>query len=147
MADKGNRLVPGGQHPLRHGLAFLVSGGTAFTVDALVLELLTVLLGVHPIAARLVAISLAMVAGWLMHRTFTFAVATPPSVAEFLRYAGVAWAAAALNYGVFVLILLARPDTEPLVALVVASAVAMIFSYLGMRFAAFRLHGGADGQN
>src|SRR5258707_1076848 len=137
MADKPNRLAPGGQHPVRHGLGFLVSGGTAFAVDALVLELLTILLDVHPIAARLVAISLAMVAGWLMHRTFTFAVPTPPTVAEFVRYAGVAWTAAALNYGLFVLILLASPGTEPLVALVVSSAAAMIFAYLGMRFGAF----------
>ena len=37
-----------------------------------------------------------MVAGWLMHRTFTFAVATPPNVAEFVSYAGVAWTAAAV---------------------------------------------------
>src|SRR3981189_1317030 len=115
MADKPNRLAPGGQHPVRHGLGFLVSGGTPFAVDALVLELLTVLLGINPIAARLVAISLAMVAGWLMHRTFTFAVPTPPSVAEFLRYAGVAWTAAAVNYTVFVLIVLLRPHVEPLV--------------------------------
>ena len=141
MADRGNRLAPGGQHPIRHGLGFLVSGGTAFAVDALVLELLTALLGLHPIAARLVAISLAMVAGWLMHRTLTFAVPTPPSVAEFLRYAGVAWTAAALNYGLFVAILLVRPGTEPLAALVVSSAAAMIFAYLGMRFATFRQRG------
>src|ERR1700716_527926 len=100
MADKPNRRAPGGQHPVRHGLGFLVSGGTAFAVDA-----------------RAVAISLAMVAGWLMPRTFTFAVPAPPSVAEFLRYAGVAWTAAALNYGLFVAILLMRPGTEPLVAL------------------------------
>jgi putative flippase GtrA len=144
MADRGNRIVPGGQHPVRHGLGFLVSGGTAFAVDALVLALLTVLLGLHPIAARLVAISLAMVAGWLMHRTFTFSVPAPPSVTEFVRYAGIAWASAALNYALFVLILLARPVTEPLAALVVASAAAMTFAYLGMRFAAFRQRGGRD---
>ena len=144
MAGDGDRRAPGTQHPLRHWLGFLVSGGTAFAVDALVLELLTALLGVDPIAARLVAISLAMVAGWLMHRTLTFAVPTPPSVSEFLRYAGVAWAAAAVNYGLFVLTLLARPGTEPLAALVVATFASMIFAYLGMRFAAFR-HGGSDG--
>ena len=144
MADKPNQRAPGGQHPIRHGLGFLVSGGTAFAVDALVLWLLTTLLGFTPIAARLVAISLAMVAGWLMHRTFTFAVPTPPSVAEFLRYAGVAWTAAALNYGVFVLVILARPHTQPLAALVVSSAAAMVFAYLGMRFAAFRRHEGAE---
>jgi putative flippase GtrA len=138
MMDGPNRSAPGGQHPLRHGMGFLISGGTAFAVDALVLELLTLLLGVNPIAARLVAISLAMVAGWLMHRTFTFAVPTPPSAAEFLRYAGVAWTAAAVNYAVFVLIVLLRPQTEPLVALVVSSAVAMMVAYFGMRFGAFR---------
>jgi putative flippase GtrA len=138
MMDGPNRSAPGGQHPLRHGMGFLISGGTAFAVDALVLELLTLLLGINPIAARLVAISLAMVAGWLMHRTFTFAVPTPPSAAEFLRYAGVAWTAAAVNYAAFVLIVLRRPQTEPLVALVVSSAVAMIVAYFGMRFGAFR---------
>jgi putative flippase GtrA len=129
---------PGAQHPVRHGLAFLVSGGTAFLVDALVLTLLTAVVGLHPILARVAAIALAMVAGWLMHRTFTFRVAARPSLPEFLRYAGVAWTAAAVNYGVFVLIVLAFAGIEPLVALVVSSAVAMAFAYIGMRFAAFR---------
>ena len=135
---KVNRSAPGAQHPVRHGLGFLVSGGTAFAVDALVLQLLTRVVGLHPIAARLAAISLAMVVAWLMHRTFTFVVTARPSVPEFLRYAGVAWTAAALNYGVFVLIILAYPPIEPLVALLVSSAVAMVFAYFGMRFAAFR---------
>jgi putative flippase GtrA len=116
----------------------LISGGVAFTVDAIVLELLTTVAGLHPIAARLVAISLAMVAGWLMHRWLTFAVPTPPSLLEFLRYAGVAWTAAALNYALFVLIVVMRPATPLFVALVISSVAAMIFSYLGMRFAAFR---------
>lgn len=137
MADRGTQWTPAGQHPLRHGLAFLLSGGTAFAVDATVLELLTALWGVPAIAARVAAIALAMVAGWLMHRTFTFAVATPPSLAEFVRYAGVAWAAAAVNYAVFVLVLLARPGTHPLVGVVVSSITAMVLAYVGMRFGAF----------
>lgn len=126
------------QHPLHHGLGFLVSGAAAFCVDALVLELLTAVAGLHAIPARLAAISLAMVAGWLMHRTLTFAVRTPPSLLEFLRYAGVAWTAAAVNYAAFVLIVLAHPAIEPLAALVVSSLLAMIFAYLGMRFGTFR---------
>jgi putative flippase GtrA len=130
--------APGAQHPVRHGLAFLVSGATAFLVDALVLKALTALAGLHPILARIAAIALAMVAGWLMHRTFTFRVRARPSLAEFLRYAGVAWTAAAVNYGVFVLIVLAFAGIEPLVALLVSSAAAMAFAYIGMRFAAFR---------
>jgi putative flippase GtrA len=134
--------APDGQHPVRHWLAFLASGGTAFAVDAFVLVLLTALLGINPIAARLAAISLAMVAGWLMHRTFTFAVPGPPTVAEFIRYASVAWTASALNYGVFAAILLVLPATQPLAALVVSSVAAMAFAYLGMRFGAFRHRGG-----
>jgi len=141
MADRGTQWTPAGQHPLRHGLAFVLSGGTAFAVDATVLQGLTALLGVPAIAARVAAIALAMVAGWLMHRTFTFVVATRPSVAEFVRYAGVAWAAAAVNYAVFVLILLARPGTHPLVGLVVSSIAAMVLAYLGMRFGAFHRSG------
>jgi len=138
MADKLGRLTPDGQHPLHHGLAFLVSGCTAFAVDATVLTLLVALLGLHPIAARLFAISLALIAGWLMHRTFTFRTPTRPSAAEFLRYAGVAWTSSAINYALFVLIVLMRPLTEPLVALLIASAAAMVFAYFGMRFLAFR---------
>lgn len=144
MIGRGSRIVPAGLSPLRHGLGFFASGGIAFSVDALILKLLTAVFGVHPIVARLAAISIAMVAGWLAHRTFTFAVRARPSLAEFLRYAGVAWSAAAVNYGLFVLIILLRPTTEPLVALVVSSAGAMTFSYLGMRFAAFRERAGAS---
>jgi putative flippase GtrA len=144
MLDKLKELTPDGQQPLRHVLAFVISGGTAFAVDALTLQVLTAWIGAHPIAARLLAISLAMVAGWLMHRTFTFRTGLPPTVAEFLRYAGVAWSSAVVNYAVFVFVLLARPATEPLIALVVSSVAAMIFAYFGMRFGAFRPPRGRD---
>jgi putative flippase GtrA len=58
-----------------------------------------------------------------------------------MRYAGLQSAVSLfVNYGVFVLVLLVRPQTEEIVAMVVSSAVAMVFSYFGMRYAAFR-HG------
>jgi putative flippase GtrA len=139
MTGEDNRPVPyARRYPLRHGLGFLVSGGVAFIVDALLLWLLTSLAGLHPIPARLVAIACAMVAGWLMHRTLTFAVRLPPSVPEFLRYAGVQWTVAAVNYALFVIVVLARPEIAPLLALVVATVVSVIISYLGLRFGVFR---------
>jgi putative flippase GtrA len=125
---------------LRHWLGFLSSGGLAFTVDGIVLKALTLLLGWHPIIARLFAISLAMLVGWLAHRTFTFALRVPPSLGEFLRYAAVGWTAAAVNYAVFVLVLLVWPKAEPLAALLLSSLAATLFAYLGMRYAAFRVH-------
>jgi len=135
-------LAPGGQDPIRHGLGFLFSGTLAFLIDASILQLLTAVFSIHPILARLVSISGAMVVAWLAHRRFTFRLEVPPTFLEFVRYAVVGWAAAAINYGIFAAIMLARPITVPFFALVTSSLVAMVFSYLGMRFAAFRQHGG-----
>ena len=133
--SKWHRLAP---HPLRHSAAFVICGLVAFSCDALVLKLLVALAHWHPIVARLAAIAVAMVVGWLCHRTFTFALTTPPTLREFLRYVTVGWLVAAINYTSFAALMLARPAMEPLVALVAASALAMVFAYLGMRFAAFR---------
>jgi putative flippase GtrA len=126
---------------LRHGLGFLVSGSLAFITDALVLEFLTNSVGLEPIVARLGSISVAMVVGWLSHRRLTFALSTAPSLGEFVRYAAVAWFSAGFNYAVFVALMLVWPDTQPFVALVIASLAAMVVSYIGMRFGAFRVHG------
>ncbi len=125
---------------LKHGLGFFVSGCLAFITDALVLELLTTLFGLAPIFARIGSISIAMVVGWLSHRRLTFAIAAAPSLPEFGRYAAVAWFSAGVNYLVFATILLLLPQTSPFAALFVASAVAMFVSYVGMRYAAFRVH-------
>ena len=124
MANKWSTAAPGAQHPVRHGLAFLFSGGLAFLIDAIILKLLTAVFGIHPILARLVAISIAMVAGWLSHRRFTFGLTAPPSFPEFVRYAAVQWTVAAINYGIFVGIVLLRPAIEPLYALFISSLVA-----------------------
>jgi putative flippase GtrA len=145
MNGRWDNLTPGDQHPLRHGFAFLICGTIAFTLDGLMLKLLVVFGGLNPIVARLGAIAVAMVAGWLAHRTFTFALTTPPTLAEFLRYIAVGWVVSAINYGVFVAIMLARPTLEPLFALVASSGIAMVFAYVGMRFAAFQAPAG-DGR-
>lgn len=125
----------------RHGGGFLASGMIALSVDAAMLHLLTRSAGLDPFSARLLAICMAMIAGWLAHRRFTFAVATSPSLAEFLRYAAVAWSAAAINYAIYALILVVRADVPPLAALVGATIVSMCVSYLGMRFGVFAREG------
>jgi putative flippase GtrA len=139
--NRWSRAAPGAQHPLRHGLAFLLSGSFAFLIDAGLLKLLIALLGFHPIVARLVSISFALVAGWLSHRRFTFRLTTPPTLMEFVRYVGVQSTVALLNYGIYVAVILLSPGIEPLLALVISSGVAMFFSYFGIRFGAFRQSG------
>jgi putative flippase GtrA len=140
MTSKWSTAAPGAQHPLRHGLAFVLSGTLAFVVDAGILQILTTVCGLHPILARLVSMICAQVTGWLSHRRFTFRLTTPPTLAELLRYVGVQSTVALLNYGIFVLILVLWPTTQPVLALFAASGIAMFFSYFGIRFAAFR-HG------
>ncbi len=122
----------------KHWLGFLISGAIAFAVDGATMKLLTHFFGMPILASRLIGITLAMVAGWLAHRHLTFRLATPPSITEFVKYAGVAWTAAAINYVCFAGILFVWPALEPLIALLASSAVAMGAAYLGMRFAAFR---------
>lgn len=123
---------------LEHTPGFVLSGCIALAVDAAVLTLLTRVFGLGPLLARLLAIACAMVAGWRAHRRLTFNVQQPPSFLEFLSYAAVAWFSAGVNYAVFAAILIARPETAPLAALVAASLVAMTVSYLGMRFGVFK---------
>lgn len=121
----------------RHWGGFLVSGGTAFVVDA-ALTLTLTYAGLNAFIARLIAIMVAMVVAWLMHRRFTFAVKAPPSMREFMKFAAVAWSANALNYGIYAVLLLVWPALWPLAAMVVSTAVAMVFSYLGFRLGVFR---------
>ena len=122
----------------RHWGGFILSGGTAFLVDAGLTTALIRFAHLDAFSARLLGIAVALVVAWLMHRRITFNVAAAPSWKEFRRFAAVAWSANALNYSVYALILLYRPATLPFAALVVATAIAMVFSYLGFRLGVFR---------
>ena len=122
-----------------------VLGRLAFLVDAAVLKAADRRVRYAPDRSRAsFAISVAMVVGWLAHRRFTFRLVDSSELrASSCVMLLCGWAAAAINYGLFVAIVLARPGIEPLLALFLSSLVAMVFSYLGMRFAAFREHGGS----
>jgi putative flippase GtrA len=127
--------------PLRHYGGFVLAGGLALTTDGSILELL-MHFGWNPLVARPISIAVAMVVSWLINRRVTFGVAEPPSLSEFGRFAAVSWTAQAVNYTVFSAIMLAVKSTPALIALVIASLVAMFFSYLGFRHAVFaRLRG------
>jgi putative flippase GtrA len=122
----------------RHWGGFFFSGGTAFIVDASVTTGLHDLVGLDPFSSRLFGIACGLVVAWLLHRQLTFAVSTPPTFREFGRFASVAMSANIVNYGIYALILLVRPETLPLVALVMSTAIAMVVSYLGFRLRVFR---------
>lgn len=122
--------------PLRHYGGFVLAGLSALTTDGLILQSLTSL-GWDPLVARLVAIAVAMVVSWLINRSVTFAMKGRPSLKEYARFAAVSWSAQVVNYLVFGIIILARPQTHVLLALLFASLVAMFVSYFGYRYGVF----------
>lgn len=132
-------LWPGhGVGRIRHYGGFVLAGLLAFAADAAILEGLTRGADVSPYIARVVGISVGMIVSWLVNRTVTFAVHAHPSIGEFLHFAAVSWMAQLVNYLVFAGILVAVSGTLPFVALVIASAVSMLFSYSGFRYAVFK---------
>jgi putative flippase GtrA len=126
---------------VEHGVGFVASGALAFLVDMGVLSALTRGLGVSPFVARPIGIVLAMCVGWMAHRRLTFAVQASPTLAEFAKYVGVAWLAAAINYGLFSLGLWILPTQAPEFMLVASSLGAMTVSYIGMRYGVFAQRG------
>ena len=136
--DNDARDPAAGMSLHRHGLGFLTAGLLAFATDALVLEAGVRHFGLSPLLARIAAIAVAMLVGWLAHRRLTFAILTKPTAIEFARYVLAGAMAAFINYVLFALLLLTLPAMHRLIALVVASASAMVFSYVAMRYAVFR---------
>lgn len=133
MPDAVRRRAPS---RFRHYGGFVLAGLLALSADGLVLGTL-MHAGWHPLAARPLAIAIAMIVSWLVNRRITFAVPGRPSWREYTRFAAVAWSSQALNYVVFGVILIARPAASPLLALVFASIVAMFVSYFGYRYGVF----------
>jgi len=122
----------------RHWGGFLVSGGTAAVIDAGITSGLVHGVGLDPFSARIVSILIAMVAAWFLHRRLTFNVAAAPSLREFGRFATVAASANLLNYAIYAAILLAWPGTLPALAVIIATGIAAVFSYVGFRLGVFR---------
>ena len=67
-------------------LRFVVVGATGFLVDAGVLWLFLTFTPVGPLAARIVAIAVAMTTTWLLNRHFTFGASKRSMVSEGFRY-------------------------------------------------------------
>lgn len=122
----------------QQGAGFVASGILAFSTDAAVLFLLTRLLGVDPFSARVVAIALAIIVAYFAHRRLTFKVSEAPTFAQFLKFASVGAGVSVLNYLIYAALLLAFATITPLLALTIASAIAMVASYLGYRYGVFQ---------
>lgn len=110
---------------------FIVAGGIGFVADAAALWLVLATTPLGPFAARIISIGFALSVTWLINRHLTFSPSSRGVAQEGARYGGVGIATSLVNYLVYCAMLCALPMVPPLVALAVASLVAMALSFLG----------------
>ncbi|OOZ36950.1 hypothetical protein BOW51_04770 [Solemya velesiana gill symbiont] len=122
-------------------LRFCYVGAAGFITDATILMLLVYQFGSSLVTARLISFSIALTVTWLLNRHFTFyEKKSPEEFNEWLRYAIINGIGGAINLGTyfFVISLELNLITHPFIALVISSAVALIFNYWGSRLIVFR---------
>jgi putative flippase GtrA len=112
-------------------LRFALVGGVGFLVDAGLLIVLHYRLGLDPFSGRAASIIVAALTTWRLNRALTFGASPRSATVEGMRYGLVAGAAAGLNYAVYTAALLVLPDLPPVAAAILATLVAMGFSYAG----------------
>ena len=121
-------------------LRFALVGGAGFLVDAGLLAFIHNGLGLDPFSARVLSIAAAALATWRLNRSVTFAASPDRQIVEGLRYGLVAALAAGMNYALYATALLMWPGLPPVLAVVIATILAMGFSYAG--YSRFVFQGG-----
>lgn len=111
-------------------LGFAVAACLAFTLDAGLLWML-IQYDIDPLAARLPGMGMALLCGWVINRNWTYGDSSRPSVQEFCRYAMSGALSLGVNYLVYALILILWPVVNPLEALIIGTAVALLVSFGG----------------
>ena len=120
---------------------FGVVGAIGFCVDETILQVLIRIGGLDPVAARFGSFGCAVVVTFELNRRWAFATAAPePRLRRFVRYIGVQGIGFACNLAIYTgcYLLLPVPFNDPSLALVIASAVALVVNFFGARLVVFR---------
>ncbi len=125
--------------------SFALVGLVGYVVDAAITYAGARYAGLSPELARPPGFIVATIVNFLLNRAITFRHSSAQPVPAFLRYCAVASAGLAVNYAVYSACVLlaprfgldARPGMLPLFVAVGAGA-AMVLTFLGFRFFAFR---------
>ena len=110
-------------------VGFGMVGGIGFIVDAGILAILNVWLGVDPFSARIIGIACAAFTTWRLNRKFTFDKSNYGQTREGLLYGSVACSIAVLNYAIYTSSIIFG-GLLPLLALVLATGLATLISFI-----------------
>jgi putative flippase GtrA len=123
---------------LYKGLRFVAVGTIGFVCDAGGLWLATGKVGLDPYSGRLISFSIALLVTWALNSTFTFKSATKPGKRQFGAYVAVQLSSFALNYAMYSGIVWLG-IALPIIALVIASLIAMFYSFTAMNIWVFKV--------
>ncbi|MEM7426415.1 MAG: GtrA family protein [Pseudomonadota bacterium] len=118
-------------------LRFCLVGGFGLIVDASTLVLLVQKFHADPYLARLASIAFAVSVTWAAHRLWTFRTVGGERLGEWLRYQLTSAFGAAVNFGLYSLLIASIAGLAPLWAMAISSIVALAVNFLGARFFAF----------
>ena len=125
--------------------SFAAIGLLGYVVDAAITYVGAKFIGLSPELARPPGFLVATVVNFLLNRAITFRHSEAPLICAFLRYCAVASAGLAVNYAVYSACVLLAPCvgiavSPAILPLFVAagSGAAMILTFFGFRFFAFR---------
>lgn len=127
-------------------LRFALVGAAGFPVDEGVLALMHSVLGLDPLAARVISIMTAMTFTWWGNRTLTFraeaATGSAAIVREWLRFVGANGLGALINYGTFAALLRFAPAPldNAYMATAIGVGVGLVFNFTLSRLYVFRAH-------
>lgn len=116
-------------------LSFVMVGAVGFVVDAFLLTVLTIHLGLDVLPARTVSFTCATLVTWLLNRTFTFSrqASHGPHTCkkEYIFYLAVQLVGAALNFGVFLALIQWNPVLRqiPVIPLAGGAVIALVFNF------------------
>ncbi|MDB5642325.1 MAG: hypothetical protein JWN07_1642 [Hyphomicrobiales bacterium] len=122
-------------------LRFCVVGGLGFLVDAGVLAGLSHATQMGPVVARCISAPVAIVATFILNRMWAFGAAREtPLVEAFLAYCAIQGIGFFINFILYTgfVSLPLGVVSQPVVALALASCIALAFNFLGLRFFAFK---------
>lgn len=122
---------------LTKGARFLIVGTIGFLTDAGILWATTTKAGLDPYSARLMSFAVALLVTWTLNSTFTFRNNRKRSKQQFGSYVTVQVSSFGLNYAIYSGVVWLG-WTTPLIALVVASVIAMFYSFSAMNLWVFR---------
>ncbi|MDX7952399.1 GtrA family protein [Lichenihabitans sp. Uapishka_5] len=125
---------------------FCIIGAVGFVTDASVLMALIHWGSLHPLAARLGSFACAVVVTFELNRRWTFRDSGERAYLGMLaKYLGVQGIGFILNLAIYtgIYFLLRPASSAPLIALALASIVALFLNYLGARLVVFQTKRGS----